>query len=65
MGNSAPEHEPPREQHNHGAGTFIGGDNHGGIHLEMVDAKTKALLAKMTKQSPTLARVNVQLERGA
>ncbi|MDX2693719.1 hypothetical protein PV416_09950 [Streptomyces ipomoeae] len=46
-----------REQHNHGSGTFIGGDNHGGIHFEMVDAKTKALLAMMAKQSPALARL--------
>ncbi|MES9588714.1 hypothetical protein ABWK57_07580 [Streptomyces sp. NPDC094045] len=46
-----------REQHNHGSGTFIGGDNHGGIHFEMLDANTKALLVKMTKQSPSLARL--------
>ncbi|MER6101123.1 hypothetical protein ABT115_01935 [Streptomyces sp. NPDC001832] len=46
-----------REQHNHGSGTFIGGDNHGGIHFEMLDANTKSLLVKMTKQSPPLARL--------
>ncbi|MFH8723864.1 hypothetical protein [Streptomyces termitum] len=49
--------DSPREQHNHGSGTFIAGDNHGGIHFEMLDANTKALLAKMTEQSPPLARL--------
>lgn len=58
MGVPYSEQKARREQqHNHGSGTFIGGDNYGGVHVEIVDAKTKALLAKMTKQSPTLARL--------
>jgi hypothetical protein len=56
VGDPAPEREA-REQHNHGSGPFIAGNNHGGIHFEMVDTKTKTLLTKMTKQSPTLARL--------
>ncbi|MBF6046030.1 AAA family ATPase [Streptomyces sp. NRRL B-1677] len=50
MGDSDSEQEAHREQHNHGPGAFIGGDNYGGIHFEMVDAKTKALLLKATEQ---------------
>lgn len=49
--------EPQRhitEQHNHGDGAFVGGDNHGEIHIEAVDAKTKALLRKVSKDSPAL-----------
>ncbi|WP_050512310.1 tetratricopeptide repeat protein [Streptomyces rimosus] len=53
MGASDPEQEGRREQHNHGSGTFIGGDNHGGIHFEVVDAKTKALLSRLTKHLET------------
>jgi len=39
-------------QHNHSSGIFVGGDSDG--PLEAVDEKTKALLAKMTKQAPAL-----------
>ncbi|MFJ2407081.1 hypothetical protein ACIOUE_37940 [Streptomyces xanthochromogenes] len=46
-----------REQNNYSGGTFIGGDHHGDIHNEVVDPNTKALLAKMTKQSPALAKL--------
>ncbi|MEU3350958.1 hypothetical protein [Streptomyces sp. NPDC037389] len=52
--------EPQRhiiEQHNHGDGAFVGGDNHGEIHVEAVDAKTKALLRKICKDSPALVRL--------
>lgn len=35
----------------------MGGDNHGEIHIEAVDAKTKALLRKVSKDSPALARL--------
>ncbi|MGP3967899.1 hypothetical protein [Streptomyces sp. 6N223] len=50
-----PDKEDRREQHNYGPGTFIGGDNYGSV--EMLDASTKALLAKMTKQAPALAKL--------
>ncbi|MEV4873784.1 hypothetical protein [Streptomyces syringium] len=52
--------EPERhitEQHNHGPGAFVAGDNHGDIRIEAVDAKTKSLLSKMSKDSPALARL--------
>ncbi|MGP3922475.1 hypothetical protein [Streptomyces sp. 8N616] len=52
--------EPERhitEQHNHGDGAFVGGDNHGEIRIEAVDAKTKALLRKISKDSPALAQL--------
>ncbi|MER7697225.1 hypothetical protein [Streptomyces sp. NPDC096095] len=52
--------EPERhiaEQHNHGDGAFVGGDNHGDIRIEAVDAKTKALLRKVSKDSPALAEL--------
>ncbi|MFD0556474.1 hypothetical protein FB566_1715 [Stackebrandtia endophytica] len=42
-------------QSNYGSGPLIGRDNYGNI--EMVDAKTKALLKKMTEQSPDLANL--------
>jgi hypothetical protein len=45
------------EQNNHGSGAFVGGDNHGEIRIEAVDPKTKALLGKMSKQAPDLARL--------
>ncbi|MEU2977766.1 hypothetical protein ABZ678_12340 [Streptomyces hirsutus] len=57
MSTSESEEIGHREQHNHDSGTFIGGDNHGGIHFEMIDAKTKALLAETAKQSPALAKL--------
>ncbi|GGU77385.1 hypothetical protein ACIQIG_15395 [Streptomyces bacillaris] len=52
--------EPERhitEQHNHGDGAFVGRDNHGEIRIEAVDAKTKALLRKISKDSPALAEL--------
>ncbi|MFF3328731.1 hypothetical protein ACFYWX_04095 [Streptomyces sp. NPDC002888] len=45
------------EQHNNGDGAFVGGDNHGEIHIEAVDAKTKALLRKISKDSPALVQL--------
>lgn len=50
-------HRQNLEQHNHGHGAFVGRDNHGEIHIEAVDAKTKALLRKISKDSPALARL--------
>lgn len=52
--------EPERhitEQHNHGDGAFVGGDNHGEIRIEAVDAKTKAMLRKICKDSPDLVKL--------
>jgi len=45
------------EQHNHGSGAFVGGDNHGEIRVEMLDGKTKAYLRQMSKDAPGLARL--------
>ncbi|MEV8528981.1 hypothetical protein AB0451_33310 [Streptomyces sp. NPDC052000] len=56
-GNAPHKPDKPREQHNHGQGTFIGGDHHGDIRNEMVDPNTKALLVKMTRQNPALAKL--------
>ncbi|MFB6577121.1 hypothetical protein ACFCYC_06675 [Streptomyces sp. NPDC056402] len=50
-------HRQTFEQHNHGDGAFVGRDNHGEIRIEAVDAKTKALLRKISKDSPALARL--------
>jgi hypothetical protein len=47
--------EGPSEQHNHGPGTFIGGDNYGPISHEMLDPQTKSMLAKLPKDAPELA----------
>lgn len=52
---SSAEYQGHREQHNHGSGTFVGGDNFG--HIEMVDAKTKAVLQKLSREAPTLGRL--------
>ena len=41
----------PREQHNHGR------DNYGDIRLEMLDRKTKAMLAKLSTDAPALANL--------
>ncbi|MFI9630442.1 hypothetical protein [Streptomyces sp. NPDC052042] len=58
MTSSVPEPERHvTEQHNHGDGAFVGGDNHGEIRIEAVDAKTKALLRKVSKDSPALAEL--------
>ncbi|MGW3012038.1 hypothetical protein ACWC9R_24865 [Streptomyces sp. NPDC001219] len=43
------------EQHNHGSGAFVGGDNNGQIRIEMLDAKTKQYLGRMSKEAPGLA----------
>ncbi|MEU8437315.1 hypothetical protein AB0F18_31345 [Streptomyces sp. NPDC029216] len=45
------------EQHNHGDGAFVGGDNHGEIRIEAVDAMTKGLLRDISEKSPELARL--------
>lgn len=49
--------EGPREQNNLGPGTFIGRDNYGPIRNELIDPKTKAMLAKLSKDAPDLADV--------
>lgn len=47
--------EGPLEQHNHGPGPLIGRDNYGDIRYETLDPKTKAVLAKLSKDAPSLA----------
>lgn len=49
--------EGPREQNNHGPGTFIGRDNYGLIRNEMLDPKTKAMVAKLSQDAPDLANI--------
>lgn len=49
--------EGPREQYNHGSGLFIGRNNYGDIRYEMADPKTKAALAKLSKDAPDLAKL--------
>jgi len=49
--------EDPREQHNHGPGTFIGRDNYGPIRYELLDPKTRTTLAKLSKDAPDLASI--------
>ncbi|WP_020519345.1 hypothetical protein [Catelliglobosispora koreensis] len=53
----------PRQQHNHGPGVFIAGNNHGPIHA--LDKETKALLKKVSSQTPELAsKLGHLLEKG-
>jgi hypothetical protein len=47
--------EPTYTQTNNGAGTFIGGHNFGTV--ESVDAKTKAVLNKLSIEAPALAKL--------
>ncbi|GIG85114.1 hypothetical protein [Plantactinospora endophytica] len=49
---STPDHGP-RDQHNHSSGIFVGRD----LNIETLDAKTKALLAKLSKDAPALANL--------
>jgi hypothetical protein len=49
--------EMVRSQNNIGSGLFVGGDNHGSINYQMVDAQTQAWLAKTAKVAPDLARL--------
>jgi hypothetical protein len=49
--------ETVRSQNNIGSGLFVGGDNRGSINFQMVDAQTKAWLAKTAKTAPDLARL--------
>ena len=54
---TAAEDSPPRrlgDQINTGSGTFIAGDS---FSFEMIDAKTKDLLAKIVKVAPDLGRL--------
>ncbi len=55
MATSYYEEGDAREQHNHGAGAFIGRDNYG--RIEMVDQRTKAILEKLSKDAPALGRL--------
>ncbi|GLX02183.1 hypothetical protein [Microtetraspora sp. NBRC 16547] len=51
-----PEGEPSRvEQHNHGAGAFVGRDNYGTINA--IDKTTQAILEKLSQEAPALARL--------
>ncbi|MFI5497203.1 hypothetical protein [Actinoplanes sp. NPDC051859] len=52
MTTSGEPRRPFQLQQNTGPGTFINGDNHGTI--EMVDAKTKSVLDKISKEAPRL-----------
>jgi hypothetical protein len=49
--------EGPHEQHNHGSGPFIGRDNFGNIRYELLDPKTKIVLAKLSTDAPALAKL--------
>lgn len=49
--------EGPRDQHNHGPGTFIGGDNYGLVRNELIDPKTKTTLAKLSEDAPALSNL--------
>ena len=49
--------ESYREQHNHGSGTFIGRDNFGNIRYELLDPKTRIILAKLSTDAPSLAKL--------
>lgn len=55
------ESEPPErqvvEQHNHGSGPFVAGDNNGHIVVETLDAQTKTYLKQMSIQAPGLAKL--------
>lgn len=52
-----------RDQINNGPGAFIAGDNYG--RIEAIDAKTKELLVKITRQAPDLGRLlQESLRRG-
>jgi hypothetical protein len=46
-----------RSQNNIGSGLFVGGDNRGSINYPVVDAQTRAWLAKTAKVAPDLARL--------
>jgi hypothetical protein len=46
-----------RSQNNIGSGLFVGGDNRGSINYQVVDAQTRAWLAKTAKVAPDLARL--------
>ena len=49
--------EGPREQHNHGSGPFIGRDNYGSMRYELLDPKTRIVLAKLSTDAPDLAKL--------
>ncbi len=46
-----------RSQNNIGSGLFVGGDNRGSINYQVVDAQTRAWLAKTAEVAPDLARL--------
>jgi enoyl-CoA hydratase/carnithine racemase len=52
---SVPDEDPPLVQNNFGDGVLVGRDNYGPI--EMVDTKTKAVLAKISRDAPALGRL--------
>lgn len=55
MTDSHPGGEPTYRQINNGSGTFIGGDNYGTV--QTLDAKTKAILDKLSIEAPDLAKL--------
>ena len=55
MTGSRLEGEPTYRQTNNGPGTFIGGNNYGTV--QTLDAKTKAVLNKLSVEAPDLAKL--------
>jgi Flp pilus assembly protein TadB len=53
---SASGQNEPRQQSFYGPGSF-GGDNHGTVNNVLLDPKTKATLAKLSKDAPELADI--------
>lgn len=45
------------EQHNHGSGSFVAGDNNGHIVVETLDRQTQTYLKQMSIQAPGLAKL--------
>jgi hypothetical protein len=50
-----PEQPSLTLQNNYGSGTLIGRDNYG--RIEIMDAETKAVLSKLSKEAPALGRL--------
>ncbi|WP_433462718.1 hypothetical protein [Spirillospora sp. CA-128828] len=55
MGEHPDSKQPRIEQHNHGSGAFIARDNYGTINT--IDATTKKILSKLSKEAPALAEL--------
>jgi hypothetical protein len=61
MTDSVPERVVPVQQNNTGSGILVGGHVFGNV--EMVDAKTKAVLAQISRDTPRLGAAITQLLR--